>query len=243
MLVSTLLLSGCQNNKNKTPEKKDEYTKNLKFELLEDDTYGVRIGRAYFEKSISIQPYFEDKPVTKILEEFGYIGEYDPNTFDEDCEDNKYAICEKILLPNTITTLDYDAFYYCKNLLAVYIPKSVTEFNDFWKCNSENCHYYFEADEVSDDIIDAERYEGYVEFGVTAEEFKNIDLDTLKPKTVETEIMINGVLAEVTFTKNEDGKVQMADFLSKIDQIVKQQNKLKNLQKKGNCTRTFYSGL
>ena len=86
----------------------------LKFDLLENGTYEVSVGRAKDNTEIIIPSTYNGKPVTKIADS-GFEFITDPN----------YSI-EKIVIPESVTAIGKDAFSTCTALKSLSIPGGVT---------------------------------------------------------------------------------------------------------------------
>lgn len=91
------------------PERKP--TDGFGFELLDNNTYAVYVEEEElaYQDEIVIPDTYDSKPVTTIL---GW----------------GMAVCEmsSVTIPDSITTIEEFAFYFCENLTEVTIPKSVT---------------------------------------------------------------------------------------------------------------------
>ena len=87
----------------------------LIYELLSDGTYGVRVGTAYQNSSITIPSTYNEKAVTVILEH-GFDG----------CSN-----LEAISIPNSITSIRDYAFNSCKQLINVILPNNLISIGRF----------------------------------------------------------------------------------------------------------------
>ena len=85
-------------------------SKRIDYYPLDNGTWGVKAGKAYYLSNISIPASYEGKAVTKIL----------PNAFEGDLN------LTSITIPSSITEIGAQAFQGCANLEALSIPASVT---------------------------------------------------------------------------------------------------------------------
>lgn len=115
-------LTACTN----TPEEEDEwdetYLKRFDFELAEDEKAYVVTGYGVqFDKEITIPSKYEDLPVIGIAKQ----------AFKEN------STITKVVIPDSITYIDTEAFYGCKNLTSVTIGTGVKTIGKaaFEKCN------------------------------------------------------------------------------------------------------------
>ena len=97
----------------------DANIQGLNFALRDDDTYAVSIGNAIYLSNITIPESYNGKKVTSIY------------SF-------KSKNLKSINLPNSIITIEDEAFNYCENLTNITIPNSVVSIGSraFSSCTS-----------------------------------------------------------------------------------------------------------
>jgi len=83
-------------------------TNGLGYKLLDNDTYGVFIGDAFEIEEIIIPSTYQGKAVTRILED-GFSSE----------------VLKSIVIPDSVITIDQEAFYYCENLENITLGNNV----------------------------------------------------------------------------------------------------------------------
>ena len=113
--ISIFCFSACSETKTNV----NNYSENplgLDFYLLEDETYGVKVGRALYYPKVEIPSSYNGKPVTKILNKAW--------VWPEEYESNLYV--NEIIIPNSVTSIGWGAFENCKSLMKITIPNSVT---------------------------------------------------------------------------------------------------------------------
>ena len=117
---------------------------NLEFELLSNDTYGVKEEKSK-AKEIVIPETYNDKKVTKIItfkESTHLVKVTIPNSVTEIGErafDGCTSLSD-IAIPNSVTEIGDYAFVFCSSLKNITIPSSVTSISNdmFLKCTSLN---------------------------------------------------------------------------------------------------------
>ncbi len=130
LMALPLLLSACSGGTNGNgggspsgSSSQDE--QGLVFYLLDDGTYGVGVGTAYYLTNIVVPSTFNGKEVTKVVG-FGF-----GSRFTDDTPPYKF---KNVTLPNTIKTIDEHAFAN-SSLETITLPKSVTHISqDAFSC-------------------------------------------------------------------------------------------------------------
>lgn len=131
ILLLPLLLVGCStgsgdNNNNNgdgsnnTPVYIEENEQGLDFYLLDDGTYGVGVGTAYYLTNIVVPSTYRGKEVTKVVT--SGFGQYSLDSTPE-------LMYKNVTLPNTIKTIDYRAFAD-SHLETINIPSKVTSIGE-----------------------------------------------------------------------------------------------------------------
>lgn len=115
LMTLPLLLVGCSTNGGGSNYIDNENEQGLDFYLLDDGTYGVGVGTAYYLTNIVVPSTYRGKEVTKVVKH-GF-GQYS-------LDETPKLMFKNITLPNTIQTIDEYAFYG-SYLETINIPKSV----------------------------------------------------------------------------------------------------------------------
>ena len=154
-------------------------TEGLDFYPINDEKCGVSVGRAFLQENIVIPSLYNGRKVTQIIYE-GFAG----------CSN-----LTSITLPETLETLDADAFNYCSNLENVYYKGTIDKwcsitaneagFESSPMCYADNFYMLDENKEwyCVDELIIPDNVET-INFGVFSN-FNNIT-DLTLPSSVKT---------------------------------------------------------
>lgn len=119
-------------------KQKIDYTDGLNFELSEDGTYYTlqNLGSAVKEKDIIVPAEYNGKPVKKIgkwafMPHLDYTYQFCPGVIFN-------AALETVYLPDSVTEIEEEAFYYCINLKEIRLSENLETIshNSFEECLS-----------------------------------------------------------------------------------------------------------
>lgn len=111
LVVSCGLFVGCGNNNSDSNNDTFLNPQGLAFYLLDNDTYGVKIGNATELSCITIPEKYCDRPVTVIMES-GFEPEQQQGA-------DYYYKVNKVIISSNIEKIEKRAFYLCGNLTSV----------------------------------------------------------------------------------------------------------------------------
>ena len=109
-----LVLTACSFNLDKNPQELTFYPK-------DDGTYAVAMGNAKLLSEITIPATYKGKAVTEIADH-GFDG----------------SVAQRIVIPDSVTSIGDYAFSYCSALESITIPNGVTSIGKyaFYNCTS-----------------------------------------------------------------------------------------------------------
>ena len=223
-LVISLLLSGllfsCSGketpnteNNEETPAQTITYEENeqgLAFYPLDDGTYGVGIGNAYYLSNIVVPSTHNGKSVTKVIN-CGFSGE------------NLYAYeltVKSITLPETITEIGKYGISCLEHLESIILPKSLTKIGDYGlddnyalkEIQYNGTEAEFNQIEFGQDWLLSEGYDEGVELSFAFKD-KSVSLDSLFDQLV---VLNSRYLYEESTKKVETIDVQFRNTNSQI---------------------------